>query len=170
LPSSAAPTPGPLPIGSPVPRVAPVPEAPVPAPQTKPPEPPKPPIVMHVFQDWKGSESGIQESRTVVIRKELKWQQLWAEMQSKDPIPPVDFSDKIVLGILAGEKPAGTSIVLGKIEADEDLMLAPYRINLPVVQTSSGTAVAAPVIHPYLLAVIPRVEMKIRLTQKENPR
>ncbi len=165
LPPSAVPTPEPTPAPA-----IPAPAAPTPPRQPKAPEKPKPPLVLHVFQDWKGPECGILENRLVVVRNTETWQKLWEEMQSKDPMPPVDFSDKIVLGVFAGERPAGTSIVLGKIEEDDEVMMAPYRITLPAVQTSSVTAVAAPVAvsHPYLLAVVPRVDKKIRLTQKEK--
>ncbi len=170
LPSADAPIPEHAPAPTPA---VPAPAAPTPPSPPKPPEPPKPPkppLVLHVFQDWKGPESGIQDARLVVIRDEDAWQKLWAEMQSKDPLPPVEFGNKIVIGVFAGLEPAGTSIRLGKIEEDENVMLAPYQLNLPAVPISSGTVVAAPVAqtHPYLLAVVPRVERKIRLIQKEK--
>jgi hypothetical protein len=100
----------------------------------------------------------------------------------KDPLPQIDFSQKLILGILGGEHPAGTTITLGRVEQMEDVMYAPYRFNspapssAPIVVASSDTApavIAAPAApttpaHPYLLVLVPRVDMKIRLTQKET--
>ncbi len=146
---------------------------PPPKPVEDPPEPLKPPTVLHVFQDWKGPESAVTDSRLVVIRNPETWQKLWAEMALKDPLPEVDFGQKLVLGVFAG-KPAGTSIVLGRVEESDEDVSAPYRFmlpaSLPVVQTSSDTvpAIVPAATHPYLLAVIPRVGKKIRITQKEK--
>jgi hypothetical protein len=161
-------TPNPAPSPAPVTPVSPAPVTPPPPP---PPAEPKPPLVLHVFQDWKGPDSGIKEGRLVVIRHEEAWQKLWSEMQMKDPLPEIDFDQKLVVGIFTGEQPAGTSITLGRMEEMDGVMYAPYRINLPnTVQVSSPAAPSAPVTpaHPYLLALVPRVDMKIRITEKEN--
>jgi len=158
---SAAP---PAPVKSPPAKVRPPPAVP--------PETPKPPLVLPILQNWKGPDCGIGQSRLVVIRDDDAWEKLWTEMQSQDPPPEVEFSRKVVLGVFAGEEPAGTSVVLGKIEEMDGVMYAPYRIlTRPVVPASSATAPSAPqaVTHPYLLAVVPRVNKKIRLTLKENP-
>jgi hypothetical protein len=162
------------PISSPTPP-APPPRPPKPEPEAASEAPPKPPPVLHVFQDWKGPDSAITDSRLVVIRNAEAWQKLWTEMALKDPLPEVDFEKKLVLGVFAGEKPAGTSIVLGRVEEYDDEVSAPYRFTLPAapaaVQTSSDAVATPPApaaTHPYLLAVIPSVDKKIRLTQKEK--
>jgi len=167
-----------------VPELAPPPKkpaAPKPAPVTpvapvaaaKPAEPPKPPIVLTVLQEWRGMDSGIKEGRLVVIRNAEAWKKLLAEVQSRDPLPDVDFAQKLVIGVFVGPKPIGTTIALGKIEEMDDAMYAPYMITGGAVQISTAAAATAPAApaalsHPYLLAVIPRVEKRIRLSLKEN--
>ena len=153
------------------PVAAPTPPAPKPKPAST--EPESAPLVMPTLANWKGDDSGVTDSRLVVVRDADTWQKLWTEMALKDPLPAVDFAKATVLGIFAGEEPVGSSIMLGRIEAYDTDVRAPYRITVPdapeAVQGSSAAAPApGPVSHPYLLATIQRVEKKIRLTQREK--
>jgi len=129
------------------------------------PEPPKPPAVLSVQQEWQGADSGIPDTRVVVIRNQEAWAKLWTDMQDKDPLPEINFSQHVVIGVFAGEQPAGTSISFGKIRDREDDVYAPYRFIPPAAQVST-TTVPAPT-HPYLLSLLPSVDKKIRLSQRE---
>jgi hypothetical protein len=158
----------------------PAPPPPVHKPAAKPPVaddslgPANPPVVLHVQEDWKGSDSAVTESRLMVIRTAEAWQKLWTEMALKDPLPEVDFTKQLVLAVFAGENPAGTSVLLGRIELSDEEVSAPYRIQVPsapaAVSTSTDAAAAVPLApsHPYLLAAIQRVDKKIKLTQREK--
>jgi hypothetical protein len=126
---------------------------------------------LDVKQEWRGADSGIKDSRLVVIRNGEAWAKLWAEMQQKDPLPPVRFGRRVVVCVFGGGRVAGAAIHLGKIlEREEDVRI-PYAISgAPVaVSTTSVRSPGAPS-HPYLLSVIPRIDKRIRLTQnEENP-
>jgi hypothetical protein len=128
-------------------------------------ETPNPPAIIAIQQEWKGAESGIQESRVVVIRNRGAWDKLWTDMQSKDPLPEINFDDHVVIGVFSSERPIGSSIVFGKIRESDNEVIAPYRVVIPDTQVSSTTAPAPT--HPYLLSLIPRVDKKIRLTERE---
>ena len=138
------------------------------APAAAPAESPKPPVVIPVQQEWKGAESGIQETRLVVIRNKEGWEKLWTEMQVHEPPPEIHFSRNIVVGVFAGASPAGSAVSMGKIEQMEDAVYAPYRIAPARVQDSGPTGQGPS--HPYLLSLIPRVDKKIRLVPEEAPR
>jgi hypothetical protein len=152
---------------TPVAAAAPVPEAAVPA-ETQ--AAAKPSIA--VQQEWRGVESGIKEDRLVVIRNKDAWEGLWTEMQEPGAVPAVNFDDHIVLGIFAGPQPEGSIISMKKIRERKDEIEAPYRIiqaDTPVAASTAAAAAAAPVpTHPYLLVLIPQIDKKIRLTEKES--
>ena len=158
VPTSSAP------VSAANPTVAPS-VAPVAAPAVEAPKTPKPPVILPVQQEWKGAESGIKEARLVVIRDKDGWNQLWTEMQQKEPLPEINFDEHVVLGVFAGERPGVSAISFGRIREREEEVYAPYRIVPLDVQVSSTTA-SVPT-HPFLLALIPHVDKKIRLTERE---
>jgi len=167
-PSSATvPIPAPAPPPAPVlPKPAP-PSAVVPAPS-----PAHEPL--QVKQAWKGAESGIKISRLVVIRNKEAWGNLWTEMQEKEPLPPVNFNRYVVACIFAGDRPSGASVQWGRIREDDEEVTISYSVSGPEVAVSTSavsvsTAPAAAPSHPYLLSMIPRVDKKIRITQREAP-
>jgi hypothetical protein len=147
-----------------------VPSTPSPVAEVPKVEPSKPPIVLPVLQSWKGSESAVRESRLLVIRRQDAWQKLWDEMQLVDAMPAIDFTDKIVLAVFVGPVAAGSAVDLGKIQEVGEEMVAPYRVATPAVQVSTLTAQTIPTTtsYPYLLAVVSRVDRKIKLTRRES--
>lgn len=132
---------------------------------------PPSPQPLQVQQEWKGADSGIKDSRLVVIRNGDAWTKLWTEMQQKEPLPPVRFSRHVVVCVFGGGRAAGATIRLGKMLEREDDVVIPYAISgAPVVISTAAARPPEAPSHPYLLSVIPRVEKRIRLTQKEeNP-
>lgn len=134
----------------------------------KAPDVPKVPLILPVVHSWKGADSAIRENRVLVVRTQEGWQKLWAEMKVPDVIPTVDFTDKIVIAIYAGPVPSGSSIEIGKIEEVADAMLAPYRVNAAAAPVSVSTlSAAAPQTYPYWLAMVPRVDRKIKISRRE---
>ena len=90
---------------------------------------------------------------------------LWTEMQLPDALPAVDFDQNVVLGVFGGEVAAGSSLVLGRVNEQEEEIYVPYRVVSPEVAISTMSAPS----HPYLLSVLPHTDKKIRLTEKEAP-
>jgi len=64
------------------------------------------------FEDIdKGANSGIEDRRTVVVRSQNEWAQLWQEHTSRVLPPPsapqVDFQREMVLAVFKGTSPNG---------------------------------------------------------------
>jgi hypothetical protein len=158
-----------------VPAATPAPAPPSPAPPPAATPAPSPVLEpLRVKQEWKGAESGVKTSRLVVIRNRGVWEKLWTEMQEKEKLPPVNFDRHVVVCIFAGGRPASASVQLGRIREDDAAVTISYSVSGPEVAASTSavaasTSTAAVPSHPYLLSVIPRVEKKIRITQREVP-
>jgi hypothetical protein len=80
----------------------------------------------------------------------------------------------VVICIFAGGRPSGASVQLGRIREDDEEVTVFYSVSGSEVAVSSApvsvsTASAAAPSHPYLLSMLPRVDKKIRLTQREVP-
>lgn len=145
----------------------------VPAPVRPPPPPavptsPAPPILMSPLplQEWKGAESAVKDLRMVVIRNSTAWAKLWADMQLSEPLPPVNFDERLIAGVFAGERSAGTSVTLTPGREVDGEWIIPFQVTSGHIALSTTTPTAAG--HPYVLGVYSRIDRKIRLTQKEN--
>ena len=88
-------------------------------------------------------------------------------MQQKEPLPPVNFNRHVVACLFAGERPIGASVQLGRIRENDEEVTVSYSVSGPEAAVSTAPAEAPS--HPYLLALFPRVEKKIRITQREVP-
>ncbi len=124
----------------------------------------KAPVTIPLQQQWKGQESSIPDARVVVIRNKDHWQNIWEETQQKDSLPAINFDDHVVVAVLAGSRPAGSMIELGRIrDEDDDALYIPYRVNAGTT-VASGTSDAP--VHPFIFAQIPHIQKKIRLIEK----
>lgn len=174
------PAPVPAPVATPTPAAVPAPvKTEVPVVLPKAPEVPKVPLVLPVQQSWKGGDSAYHETKVLVARQAEGFQKLWTDMKMADPLPAIDFTEKAVIAIFAGPYPAGSAIEIGKIEETDGAMVAPYRVVVaPAVAaptpipgstvTVAAPAPAAPASYPYLLAVVPRTDRKIKITRRES--
>jgi hypothetical protein len=114
------------------------------------PVPPPSPVILDVKQDWKGVDSGIKTSRVVVIRNWQSWEKLWAEMQGKEPLPPVNFDQYVVVCIFAGGRTPNASVHVGQIREDGREVIVPYSVSgravaasVPTVAASTSTVAAS---------------------------
>jgi hypothetical protein len=58
----------------------------------------------------KGDQSNIDTRREVVVRTAADWQKLWQQHSPDRPMPSVDFSKEMVVGVFLGSRPtAGSS-------------------------------------------------------------
>ena len=53
----------------------------------------------------KGPMSAIDEPRQVTVRSAAEWAALWKENGASEPVPAVDFSREMVVGVFLGSRP-----------------------------------------------------------------
>jgi hypothetical protein len=101
----------------------------------------------------KGDQSNIDSPRQVVVRTEAEWTALWRQHTPDRPMPKVDFSREMVVGMMIGSRPtAGYSIdIVSTIEANGVLHVR-YRETRP----GRGTITAQILTSPYHLVAVPR--------------
>ena len=69
----------------------------------------------------RGPMSAITDSRQVVVRSTAELASLWKEHGSSQPVPSVNFSKEIVVGVFLGTRPTGgfsVEIVGTRVEGD----------------------------------------------------
>jgi hypothetical protein len=151
---------------------APPPDEPAAPPPPAPDAPAAPPVVSTVApeaqslaqeQSWSGFTTPLApQTVTVAVKKEAIWERLWNRLSS-EPVPVVDFSQHLVLAIIAGREEAGDRIEIEDSKADGDTLTVRYRIIAYARPFAAGGDLkAAPKKSTqYLLTVVPRTVTKV---------
>ena len=105
----------------------------------------------------KGNFSGIREPLQVTVRTQDAWESLWKKHTSiqspPSPLPGVDFTTEMVVGIFAGEKTTGGyDVELTRAELKDSTLYVYYVEKNPA---SGGMAIQA-LTQPFNLAKLAR--------------
>jgi hypothetical protein len=77
-------------------------------------------------------QSGIEEARQVVVRTPEQWQALWKEHALGRPMPAVDFTKSMVIGVFLGSRSTGGyRATITAIESEGASVAVTYREERP---------------------------------------
>ncbi len=92
-----------------------------------------------------GATSGIEERRQVVVRSQAEWEALWREHAPGRPVPKVDFTRQMVLGVFAGTLPtAGYDVTITKVRTERDGLTVEWVLHQPGRDTRVAQVLTAP--------------------------
>ena len=101
----------------------------------------------------KGPMSAIDEPRQVTVRSAAEWGALWKENGARAPLPAVDFSREMVVGVFVGTRPtAGYGVEIVRAIGNSSSLIVEYVETAPSRDTITAQVLTA----PYHLAAIPK--------------
>jgi hypothetical protein len=101
----------------------------------------------------KGSTSDVAAARQVTIRDRDAWMALWRVHGSSRPLPDVDFSREMVVGVFLGSRPtAGFAVEIVGYREVGDAVVVQYRETAP----APDAITAQVIVSPYHLVAIPK--------------
>jgi hypothetical protein len=114
-----------------------------------------------------GKLSGIHAARTVVVKDAGAWATLWAEHAGAGkPLPAVDFSTSMVVGVFLGDRPNGCySTSITGVTRNADGIAVQHTDTVP----GMGVMCAMYVSVPAALAVVERSGLPVDFTTKIVP-
>lgn len=131
------------------------------------PESPESPGNTVSFEPLTQGFSGKEESFETVIRNPERWQQFWQELHAtvyeKPPLPPVDWTKNMVIGIGLGSKPSGGYSVEIKTIVIEDGKLV---INALEQQPGRNCGTTMAITQPYYLVVVEQSDLPVQFNRK----
>jgi len=105
----------------------------------------------------KGDQSNIESAKQILVRTEAELRKLWQEHAPDRPMPKVDFSREMVVGVFMGSRPnAGFSTAIVSATAANGALMVRYSENKPV----AGSVTAQILTFPYHLVAIPKADVK----------
>lgn len=108
-----------------------------------------------VIAEYEGQYSGWTRAQRLLVRDEASWEQLWARVHtplaSPPPLPPVDFSRQVVVGVALGSRPTGGFAVdIVAVKRIGDRLI----VRLRETQPAPGAMVTEAFTQPYALVVV----------------
>ena len=100
----------------------------------------------------RGDHSNMDDAKQVAVKTAAAFRQLWQQHSPDRPLPAVDFSKEMVVGVFLGSRPtAGYTLeIVSAIQANGTLVVR-YREAVP----SAGTMTAQVITSPFHLVTVP---------------
>ena len=101
----------------------------------------------------KGAMSQLSAARQVAVSDGEAWAALWREHAPARPLPDVDFSREIVVGVFLGTRSsAGFTVEIVGYHEEGGRIVVEYRETTP----SRGAITAQVIVSPYHLVALPK--------------
>jgi hypothetical protein len=109
-----------------------------------------------------GTISFVDKPAQVVIRTTAEWQALWKAHSPATPVPQVDFTRTIVVGVFLGSRPtAGFSVDIVSVREVSNRLVVEYRERRP----EPGRLAAQVLTSPFHLVSLPRDIRSVEFTE-----
>lgn len=119
-----------------------------------------------IVTEWKGNHCGISDPKHIVITNPKDWAELWKQVhRGKIPVPEVPtvgFSKNMVIAVFMGQKPtSGYSIQIAEVAQTDGEVVVKVMETVP----PKGAIVLQVLTQPFHIAVVPKVEAKVRFVK-----
>jgi hypothetical protein len=113
----------------------------------------------------KATQSFVDTARQVTARTPDEWAAIWKQHAPGRPMPAVDFSREMVVGVFLGSRNrAGYSVEIVGVEKEGNGLVVRYKESVPGRSTMSAQIITMPV---HLVAV-PKTEGTVRFEKVER--
>lgn len=110
----------------------------------------------------RGTLSGVERAREVVVRTDQEWRALWAEHAPEQPVPRVDFKTRTVVAVFAGSRTsAGYDVEITAIDRQAGPVTVRYRESRP----GPDRMVAQIITAPFHIVSVPRFDGPVTFTR-----
>ena len=110
-------------------------------------------------------QSGVEELRQVVVRTPAEWKAFWKENWPGLPMPAVDFTKSMVIGVFLGSRPTGGyRVTITGIESEGANVAVTYREDRP----GARDILAQVLTFPHHLVRVERVAGEVKFARAEG--
>lgn len=105
--------------------------------------------------------SAIRTQQFVAVRNSAEWTSFWSSHKPPVPVPSVDFSEKMVVGVILGDRPSSCySVAITQIVMSAQAVSVQYRENMPAPTDNCIAALGSPA----QLATIPATTLPVQFS------
>jgi len=111
----------------------------------------------------KGDFSNVDDGKQVVVRSDAEWRTLWRQHAGGRPMPSIDFSKEMVVGVFMSSRPtAGFDIAITNTIEANGILHVRYRERLP----ARGLVLAQVLTFPFHLVAVPRSASEVKFEKE----
>ncbi len=93
----------------------------------------------------RGDQSFIESERQVVARSSAEWTAIWRQHDPDRPVPAVDFSKEMVVGVFLGSRnTGGYSVEILSATVEQDALTVRYRQRTPAPDAITAQIITMP--------------------------
>jgi hypothetical protein len=109
--------------------------------------------------------SGVEEARQVVVRTPEAWKALWKEHAPGQPMPAVDFTKSMVVGVFLGSRStSGYRVTITGVESDGSSAAVTYREERP----GARDMLAQVITFPHHLVRVERIAGEVKFARADR--
>lgn len=102
-----------------------------------------------IEREWRRDDCGVADAQQLIIRTRQEWATLWRTLHRNriptPPLPEVDFSRQMVLGVFLGQRPSGgASIEIASITREKAGLVVEVRTAEPSPDAPRTMALTQP--------------------------
>jgi hypothetical protein len=110
-------------------------------------------------------QSAVEQARQVVVRTPEEWKALWKAHAPDQPMPAVDFTKSMVIGVFLGSRnTAGYRVSITGIERDGAIVVVTYRDERP----GARDILAQVITFPHHLVRVERLAGEVRFSRVDR--
>jgi protease stability complex PrcB-like protein len=114
----------------------------------------------------RGTLSGIERPRQVVVRTEAEWRALWKEHAPEQDPPPVDFSTRTIVAVFLGSRnTAGYTAEIARIERGPREAIVHVRESRP----GRDQMLAQVITTPFHIVSVPLLDGSVTFVDDREP-
>ncbi len=115
--------------------------------------PPTPPVHKPMLRTIdKGTESNVDDAKTVVVRDAAAWKKLWQGHAPDRALPAVDFSREMVVAVFMGSRTtSGYDVAIQGTREEGGALVVAYRETAPAREVMTAQVITS----PYHIAAVP---------------
>jgi protease stability complex PrcB-like protein len=107
----------------------------------------------------RGDQSFIESERQVVARSSAEWNAIWRQHDPDRPVPAVDFSKEMVVGVFLGSRnTGGYSVEIVSASVEQDALIVRYRQRTPPPDAITAQVITM----PFQLVAIPKTDAAVK--------
>lgn len=106
-------------------------------------------------------DSAIRTQQFVAVRNSTEWTSFWSSHKPPVPVPAVDFSQNMAVGVILGDRPSSCyTVVLTQVTMHAQSMVVQYREHVPKPSDNCIASLSSPA----QLATVPATTLPVQFS------
>jgi hypothetical protein len=110
----------------------------------------------------RGDQSNVDSEKQVIVRTAAEWKTAWQQHSPDRPLPAVDFTKEMVIGVFLGSRnTAGYGVDIISAQPEHGALVVRYRQRSPAADAITAQVITS----PYHIVAVPRAAGDVKFEE-----